>query len=305
MPVELGSGGGGALVCGGGCPGGSGGGAVQLTVAGTLLVHGEVTSNGGDGAGGGSGGSILLTVGQLAGKGAISANGGAAGKSQGGGGGGRIAIYSGTNVFTGTTTASGGAAGEGGHPGGEGTTYLATHIVPTVIAQYPSGPITRFVGYVDLTFNQPVDPASFTTDDLVLTSPSGPIPASQITLTGGGGVTWRIGFPTQSANGAYALTVGPQIANLFGQEMAAGFSGGFSVDFTTPTVTTSQTGGTLSLNWPSAVGLSYQLQSTTDLLLPNWVNEQTPINGTGDPLTHNLPIGPEPRKFFRLLLLEN
>ena len=305
MPVEPGSGGGGAAVCGAGCPGGSGGGAIQLTVVGTLLLDGGLTANGGDGAGGGSGGSILLTVGQLAGDGGISANGGATGDWAGGGGGGRIAIYSGTNAFTGTTTTSGGAAGNGGYPGGEGTIHLAAPIAPTVIAQYPSGPITRFVSYVDLTFNQPVDPASFTTDDLVLTAPSGPIPASQITLTGGGGTTWRIAFPSESGNGAYSLSVGPQIANLFGREMAASYSGGFSVDFTTPPMTASQSGGNLSLSWPSASGLSYQLQSTTDLAPVNWVNEGSPLNGTGGLLTHSLPIGDQPRKFFRFLLLED
>jgi hypothetical protein len=176
---------------------------------------------------------------------------------------------------------------------------------PLVIAHYPSGSVNRFVSYVDVTFNQRVDPATFTTNDLVLTAPSGPISASQITLSGGGGVTWRIAFPTQSANGAYAFTVGPQIANLSGQEMAASYSGGFTVNFTPPTATASQTGGNLSLIWPSATGLSYQLQSATNLPAASWLNQGTPLIGTGGLLTNSLPIGAQPRKFFRLLLLEN
>jgi hypothetical protein len=308
-PVDFGSGGGGAGVCGTGCPGGAGGGAIRLTVAGTLLLNGRVTANGRDGAGGGSGGSVFLTVGHLAGNGAVTANGGATGPYQGGGGGGRIAIYSSTNVFIGTTTASGGAGGTpGGNSGQPGTIYLGTNVnvAPMVIAQYPSGPVNRFVSYVDVTFNQPVDPATFTTNDVTVTTPAGPIPASQITLTGGGSVTWRIGFPTQSANGAYSFTVGPHIANLFGgQEMAASYSGGFTVNFTTPTTTIRQTGGNLSLIWSSATGLSYQLQSATNLLAASWLNEGAPLNGTGGLLTNNLPIGAQPRKFFRFLLLEN
>ncbi len=304
MPVDLGSGGGSAGICGP-CPGGAGGGAIQLTVAGTLLLNGRVTANGKDGAGGGSGGSVFLTVGQLAGSGVMAANGGATGNYQGGGGGGRIAIYSGTSVFTGATTASGGAAGEGGHPGGNGTIFVASQVAPMVIAQDPSGQINRFVSYVDVTFNQPVDPATLTRDDLVLIAPSGLIPASEITLTGGGGVTWRIGFPMQSGNGAYALTVGPHIASLFGQEMAASYNGGFTVDFTPPNLTARQTGGNLSLIWPSAAGLSYQLQSATNLPAASWVNEGAPLNGTGGLLTNSVPIGAEPKKFFRLLILEN
>jgi hypothetical protein len=174
-----------------------------------------------------------------------------------------------------------------------------------VIAQYPSGSANRFVSYVDVTFNQAVDPDTFTTNDLVLTAPSGPIPLSQITLSGGGGVTWRIGFPTQSANGAYSFTVGPHIANLFGQEMAASYSGGFTLNFTTPTATASQAGGNLNLIWSSATGLSYQLQSATNLPAASWLNEGAPLNGTGGVLTNSLPIGAQPGKFFRLLLLEN
>jgi hypothetical protein len=174
-----------------------------------------------------------------------------------------------------------------------------------VIAQYPSGLVNRFVSYVDVTFNQPVDPDTFTTNDVIVTTPAGPIPASQITLSGGGGVTWRIGFPTQMANGAYSFTVGPHIANLFGQEMAASYSGGFTLNFTTPTTTVSKTGGNLSMIWSSVTGLSYQLQSATNIPTTSWLNEGTPINGTGGLLTNSISIGAQPKKFFRLLLLEN
>ena len=300
-PVDLGSGGG--AKPGGYAPGGAGGGAIRLTVSGTLLLNGRVTANGTSGAGnsggaggGGSGGSLFVSAGTLAGSGGISATGGTGGSIYGyagGGGGGRIAIYSRTNEFIGANTA------------GNGTIYLGTNVAPMVIAQYPSGPVNRFVSYVDVTFNQPVDPATFTTDDLVLTAPSGPIPLSQTTLTGGGGVTWRIGFPTQMANGAYSFTVGPHIANLFGQEMATSYSGGFTVNFTTPTTTVSQTGGNMLLIWSSATGLSYQLQSATNLPAASWLNEGAPLNGTGGLLTNSLPIGAEPSKFFRFLLLEN
>lgn len=114
----------------------------------------------------------------------------------------------------------------------------------------------------------------------------------------GGGPTWRIGFPTQSANGAYSFTVGPHIANLFGQEMAASYSGGFTVNFTTATTAVSQTGGNLSLIWPSATGLSYQLQSATNLPAASWLDEGAPLNQEQvDQQTHasqplfNQPVG--------------
>jgi len=207
------------------------------------------------------------------------------------------------NEFAGTVAASGGQGGS--QNGSNGSLYYSTNVPPPmVIAQYPSGAVNRFVSYVDVTFNQVVDPDTFTTNDVSVTTPAGPIPASQITLTGGG-VTWRIGFPTQMANGAYSLTVGPHIANLFGQEMETSYSGGFTLSFTTPTTTVSQTGGNMLLIWSSAIGLSYQLQSATNLPAASWLNEGAPLNGTGGWLTNSLPIGAQPKQFFRFLLLEN
>ena len=306
-PVDFGSGG------GGGPASNCGGGAIQLTVAGTLTIDGRVSVNN-DGVtggynGGGSGGSVWLTASRLDGAGTITANGQAASYvAAGGGGGGRIALYYGSSTFSGGLTALGGLSegAFGATSGAAGSLYYSTSVSPPmVIAQYPSGSANRFVSYVDVTFNQAVDPDTFTTNDVIVTTPAGPIPASQITLSGGGGVTWRIGFPTQMANGAYSFTVGPHIANLFGQEMAASYSGGFTLNFTTPSATASQTGRNVSLIWSSATGLSYQLQSATNLPAASWLNEGAPLNGTGGLLTNSLPTGAQPGKFFRLLLLEN
>ncbi len=306
MPVELGSGGGRSGESG--AAGGAGGGAVQLTVAGTLTMNGGLTAGGVNGAAGGSGGSILLSVGQLAGNGVIHVNGGTvSGHRGGGGGGGRIAIYSANHNFLGTTAASGGTSGSPNTtgPGQNGTIHLAAPLAPRIIAQSPGGPINRFLSYVDLTFDQAIDPATFTADDILLTTPAGPLPASQITLTGDGGMTWRIGFPAQFADGDYSLSVSQHLANLFGQEMATGYGGGFSVNFTPPTLSASRDAGNLLLNWSSVLGLSYQVQSSPDLATGTWVNEGLPMNGTGGTLSASFPIGTAPRKFFRLLLLEN
>jgi len=143
MPVDLGSGGGSAGVCGP-CPGGAGGGAIELTVHGTLLLNGQLNANGKPGAGGGSGGSVWLTVGRLIGEGSIDADGGATGTWQGGGSGGRIAIYSGVNDFGGTTTANGGSSGTVGLAGGTGTIHLAADLPPvfTRDTTLPAGDLT-------------------------------------------------------------------------------------------------------------------------------------------------------------------
>ncbi len=139
----------------------------------------------------------------------------------------------------------------------------------------------------------------------MLTAPSGSIPASQITLTGGGGSTWRIGFPTQTANGNYSLTVGPHVANLFGQEMPSAYQGAFNIQFTPPVFSSSLNGTNFKLSWPTVADLNYQLQSTTNLSAASWVNEGAPFTGTGGALTNTISVGADSEEFFRLLLLEN
>jgi hypothetical protein len=123
-PVDPGSGGGG-YTFGIVAAGSAGGGALQLRVAGSLVLNGRISADGGgatyDGFGGGSGGSLWLSAGNLSGNGVISADGGPGDLLEGGGGGGgRIAVDFGTNTFTGSLSAHG---GDGANPGGAGTIY--------------------------------------------------------------------------------------------------------------------------------------------------------------------------------------
>ncbi|HSI37385.1 MAG TPA: M36 family metallopeptidase, partial [Tepidisphaeraceae bacterium] len=86
---------------------------------------------------------------------------------------------------------------------------------PRVIAHSPVGAQTAPVTAVDITFSKAMNPASFAVaDDLAsFTGPGGVDLRGQVT-----GFTWlnanttlRVSFAAQSANGSYALTVGPQI----------------------------------------------------------------------------------------------
>jgi hypothetical protein len=66
-----------------------------------------------------------------------------------------------------------------------------------------------------------------------------------------------------------------------------------------------QAGNSLGLAWSSATGLIYQVQSATNLPAASWQSEGTPFSGTGGVVSTNIPLGPGPKKFFRLLLLRN
>jgi len=313
QPLDFGSGG--AHVS---APGGSGGGLIRLTVAGKLVVNGAINANGeaGSQAGctagsGGSGGSIYLIVGELSGGGSIQANGGqgwssswCSGLTSGGGGGGRMAIYGTISSFQAPVLNVSG--GFGWQFGETGSYVTSTNVPPVVVEQIPAGLVNRFVREVEIRFDQPLDTTSFTPEDIVISGPSGPIPTSQITLAGTFyQLTWRIGFPTQTTNGSYSIVVGPHVTNLFGQEMTAAYRGAFDIQVTPPTMSSSLLGSSLTLAWPTVVGFSYQLQSATNLAPAGWANEGAPFNGNGSLLSTNIPIGPEPRKFFRLQLLGN
>ena len=68
-----------------------------------------------------------------------------------------------------------------------------------------------------VTFSEPVDLNTFTPSAITLTGPGGAIAVSQPQLVSGS--TYNIGFATQTAQGAYTLTIAPSVTDLAGNEM--------------------------------------------------------------------------------------
>jgi hypothetical protein len=127
-PTELGG-------AGGGSSGSAGGAAINLTVARTLTLNGEISSHGADctvaGCNAGAGGSVWINTTQIEGLGTVGANGGLAGAFDGtwggaGGGGGRVALYFDSGAFEGEYTMHGGG---GMYPGGPGTCFVSPEYV--------------------------------------------------------------------------------------------------------------------------------------------------------------------------------
>jgi hypothetical protein len=65
-----------------------------------------------------------------------------------------------------------------------------------------------------------------------------------------------------------------------------------------------KTPSSFSLTWNSASGLSYQLQYTTDLAQPNWINLGSPVVATGNSLTvtDGSAGSATTQRFYRLIL---
>jgi hypothetical protein len=243
QPVDRGSGGGRGWQ--GTTVGGEGGGAIRFTVGGALTVNGQLSADGNaalqDNGGGGSGGSIWLTAGALAGNGTIAADGGAGELYDGGGGGGgRIAIYTPMNVFGGVVSAAG---GDGLAPGQDGSIYYDTTPAPAqVVSCTPTGVLNAAVSSLDVAFNTVVNPASVSAASVSLTAPGG-VPVTDLSVAALSPYSFRFYFPKQTAQGDYAVNVGPQVQDLYGQPMSQVYTSAFSIVWSLVQGTVADTNG--------------------------------------------------------------
>jgi hypothetical protein len=62
------------------------------------------------------------------------------------------------------------------------------------------------------------------------------------------------------------------------------------------------TGGTVTFTWSAVVSAVYQLQSRTNLVQDNWSNLGNAITATNTIMSATDSIGPDPQRFYRLLV---
>jgi hypothetical protein len=262
---------------------------LRVSVGDTLTVNGNLSANGNfgwqDDAGGGAGGSIWITANKFAGAGNVSAFGGDGDLyGGGGGGGGRIAIYAPTNYFAGITNANGGNGASTGQPG---TIFLSSVLTGfQIISQTPSGIVSNTVSYVDLNFNEAIDPASFSSATFALVTPAGPLASPRLSAATLGPSAVRVSFPLQNLLGDYSIQAATTIGNIFGQPLAQAYIGGFTV--TLPMIS----GTVTDTNGAPVAGVLLQpdgglIGATTDTngnyslgVPPGWNGTVTPALGT-------------------------
>ena len=126
---------------------------------------------------------------------------------------------------------------------------------------------------------------------------------------------WRDGtltnlsdLPEVKAAGWSGLTA--RDINDHNQIVGFGYHGGLMRAFLlspviVPVLALTRSGTEVVVSFPTQTGVSYQLQSSTDLTTASWLDIGVPYVGTGGVRSTPLPIGPESRKFFRLHLLDN
>lgn len=79
------------------------------------------------------------------------------------------------------------------------------------------GTLTAPIDHLDVTFNEPINPDTFTASDIVLKQGTTPVAVSSIEPMAGN--TYRIHFAATSATGLYTIIVGPQITDPAGNLM--------------------------------------------------------------------------------------
>ena len=134
---------------------------------------------------------------------------------------------------------------------------------PRITGMTPSVAVTPPVSFVDVAFDMAINPATFSTEDVTIMGPSGPITPSEVTLVSNN--TYRISFAPQTANGVYSVRVGPDIDELPGNfhgmdqngnglagETTDAFSGTFQVDGVAPSVVRA-----LALQYGTRVGITF------------------------------------------------
>ena len=111
-----------------------------------------------------------------------------------------------------------------------------------VLSQEPATSVSGSVDSVRVTFNEPVDPTTFTTADITaFTGPGGPLtPLSVTPLFGTDNTQFEIRFARQTAAGTYSLVIGPDVLDTAGNLMDQDNDGvngeagadGYSLNFT-------------------------------------------------------------------------
>ena len=91
-----------------------------------------------------------------------------------------------------------------------------------VVSGTPNGQGTSSspLSSVQVTFNEEINPATFTPSQVTLTGPSGTITGVTVSVvSSSNNHQFTIAFPSQSGGGTYTLTVGPDIQDWYGNNM--------------------------------------------------------------------------------------
>jgi hypothetical protein len=99
---------------------------------------------------------------------------------------------------------------------------------PSVVAQTPAGDVLGQVSRIQVTFDEEIQPSSFTPDKISnFRDPRGnPVAVTGVRpVDGTNNHTFEISFPNQTILGVYSMVIGPDILDLDGRQMDQNHNG--------------------------------------------------------------------------------
>ncbi len=99
---------------------------------------------------------------------------------------------------------------------------VANAVGPHVVASSAIGSVNTAAGLnsFDVTFNEEVNPATFTASEVTLSGPNGAITSVTVSaVSGSNDHEFKVSFPGQTTPGTYTLTVGPSVKDWYGNAM--------------------------------------------------------------------------------------
>ncbi len=128
---------------------------------------------------------------------------------------------------------------------------------PAILSITPSGAVSTAVSAVAITFNELINPTTFTTSQVTLTGPNGPITINFLT---GSGDTYQVGFASQLTQGTYTLQVAASVTDLFGNAMGQAFTGTFTIS--TPDLVAGPISGPAGASFGQTIPISWTVTNS-------------------------------------------
>lgn len=134
------------------------------------------------------------------------------------------------------------------------------------------------VNSVSVTFNEQISAASFTTADVSLSGPNGPISVSSVTpISGSNNTQFSIGFAGQSAQGNYTMSIGPNITDVVGNSMDQDMDGTSGESSDDVFVTSHAIGNTTTYQWNGNTSLKDAKANRKGIVRPGKVRRKVKV----------------------------
>jgi hypothetical protein len=154
---------------------------------------------------------------------------------------------------------------------------------PLVSGVLPTGTNLLPVSSLTVNFNEPIQPQTFTTNDVFLIDPFGRSisvnPPVRLSAT-----SFQFSFASQRTNGLYTVTIGPALLDLAGNPMASAATATFSI-FTLPVITTPPASQTIVRN--NSVSFNIVAAATPPIQFQWSYNGSNIVGATTSTLTLN------------------